>query len=525
MPGRWRVRLAGLRGWRRGAAAALLGVGAALALPPFWALPLLLVSIPGLLALIGSARGWRGALAAGFWFGFGYHVAGLYWITEAILFQAARFWWLVPIAVPGVAAALAVFVAVPCAVAWRARPGWRRLLVLAGAWVLGDLARQFVLTGFPWNPLGSAWELPGWLGSVFIQPAALVGVPGLTLFTLLLAGAPSLGRRASLPMLAALLVWGGYGALRLRAAATAPPAFAAVLVQGAVPEGQKLDRASALAIFEHYLDLTRRGAAQARARDPGLPVAVIWPETASPFLLDEDRNARAAIAEAAGPGAVTLAGSVRFGADQRPRNSLVAIGPDGETLAIYDKWHLVPFGEYQPSWANIGIQLIPGGGFAPGPGPRTLHLPGLPPVGPLICYEAIFPGHVIDAADRPAWMVNITNDGWFGNSSGPRQHLAAARMRAVEEGLPLLRAANTGISAAFDAHGRELARIGMEVSGTADIALALPPSPPTLFARYGLLIPLGAGSLALLLGLVLSITKISRDDDGDRIRKETSLAA
>src|SRR5262249_31572203 len=157
-------------------------------------------------------------------------------------------------------------------------------------------------------------------------------------------------------------------------------------------------------------------------------------------------------------------------------------------VAIYDKWHLVPFGEYQPSWMPLPIQVVPGGGFASGPGPRTLHAPGIPPAGALICYEAIFPGQVVDETDRPDWMVNVTNDAWFGNSTGPRQHLAAARVRAVEEGLPLLRAANTGITAAFDAFGREQGRIGMGQSGT--LLVNLPGKlTPTPFARAGLVIP------------------------------------
>jgi len=160
----------------------------------------------------------------------------------------------------------------------------------------------------------------------------------------------------------------------------------------------------------------------------------------------------------------------------------------------------VPFGEYQPSWFPLPIQVVPGGGFQSGPGPRTLHVPGLPAVGPLICYEAIFPGEVVDAADRPAWMVNITNDAWFGNSTGPRQHLAAARLRAVEEGLPLLRAANTGISAAFDPRGHELVRLGMNRAGM--LIVDLPPAlPPSLFARLGLLIPALIGCAALGLGM------------------------
>jgi apolipoprotein N-acyltransferase len=167
---------------------------------------------------------------------------------------------------------------------------------------------------------------------------------------------------------------------------------------------------------------------------------------------------------------------------------MIAINPDGEIGGIYDKWHLVPFGEFQPNWLPLPIQIVPGGGFAHGAGPQTLRLPGLPPFGVLICYEAIFPAEMVDRANRPAWLVNITNDAWFGNSSGPRQHLAAARLRAVEEGMPLFRAANTGISAAFDAYGRELGRLGMGETGL--LIRQLPgPVVPGPFARFGLWIP------------------------------------
>jgi len=488
--------LAALRGWRACGAAAALGALAAGALPPLHVLPLLLVAVPGLLALIGGQPRARGAALVGFCFGFGHHVVGLYWITEAILFEAARFWWLVPLAVPGLAIILAPFIALPCALAWCARPGWRRVAVLAGGWVLADLARQFVGTGFPWNPLGSVWAVPGAFGTVALQPAAWVSVHGLTLVTLLLAATPALGRRAMAAGIGVLALWGVAGVVRLNLATPAPPpGLDVVLVQGDVPEGHKWDRTLARTTFDHYLALTYAGVAEARP-----PAVVVWPESASPFLLDQDAAARAAIEAAAG-GAPALIGSVRFDAAGRPRNSLMVLGGDGPPLTIYDKWHLVPFGEYQPDWFPLPIQVVPGGGFAAGPGPVTLHVPGLPPVAPLICYEAIFPGQVVDEADRPDWMVNVTNDAWFGDSSGPRQHLAAARLRAVEEGLPLMRAANTGISAGFDAFGRELGRRGMDQAGV--LALPLPgPLPPTLFARFGLWAPFLLAALVLLAGLL-----------------------
>ena len=489
------ARLAALRGWRADAAAALGGALSAVALPPLFGLPALWIGIPVLLCLVRGARGPAVAARRGWWFGFGLHLIGLYWITEAILIEAARFWWLVPFAVPGLAAILALFIAVPAAVAWWASPGWRAALTLAGAWVLGDLARQFVATGFPWNPLGSVWEFPGRWGDIMIQPASLVGVHGMTLATVLLAATPLLGRAWRIGGVALLALWCGFGIVRLDRELPPGPDLTVLLIQGNVAQGQKWDRGLMVSIFRRYLDLTR----QAVARAEGHPAVVVWPETASPALLQTDAQARQLIAEAAG-GATALVGSVRFDEAERPRNSLFALGATGLIEAIYDKWHLVPFGEYQPDWFPGAFQVVPGGGFASGPGPRSLHIPGVPTLGPLICYEAIFSHQVIDEADRPAWMVNVTNDAWFGNSAGPRQHLAAARLRAVEEGLPLLRAANTGISAAFDSRGHELGRIEMQMTGILPVRLPASLAMP-LYARMGLILPSGAAVIALLTGL------------------------
>ena len=473
----------GLSGFRSDAVAMGLGATAALALPPLHILPVLLVAIPGLIRLIDTARTPMVALRRGWWFGVGFHLIGLYWITEAILVEAARFWWLIPLAVPSLAGVLAVFVGLAAMAARFADPGWRRALALAGAWTLLDIARQFVLTGFPWNPLGSVLALPGYAGDVLIQPAAWIGVHGLTLGIMLLAALPVLGwrwRSAGLALVAAGIA---VGVIRLSQTLPEAPDVTVVLVQGNVAQGRKWDRSLVLDVFHRYLRLT----ADAVARAGNGTVVVIWPETATPFALQTDAAARAAITDA-GTQTISLIGAVRFGSDDRPRNSLFAMLPGGDVADVYDKWHLVPFGEYQPDWLPMGVQLVPGGGFGRGDGPRTLHLPGVPPVGPLICYEAIFSGEIVNDRDRPGWLVNVTNDAWFGDSSGPRQHLAASRFRAVEEGLPLMRAANTGISAAFDPMGREIARLGINVQGS--VTVRLPPSlVPTAFARFGLSIP------------------------------------
>jgi apolipoprotein N-acyltransferase len=496
--------LAKLRGWRADLAAFGFGAASAAALPPLHVIPVLLLSIPALLALISAAPTWRAAARRGWWFGLGHHVLGLYWITEAILFEAARYWWLVPIAVPMIAGVLAVFVAIPAGIARLAMPGWRRAATLAGVWVLSDMARQFVLTGFPWNLWGTVWAVPGPVGDLFLQPASLIGAQGLSLLTLLLACSPALSWRFRWAGMAMLAVWAGYGAIRLSQSEPLRAGVTAIVVQGNVAQGQKWDRELALSIFRRYLDLTAAALGQAGS---GAKV-VIWPETAVPFLLDQDEGVRSAIAAVVG-GTPALVGSVRFGEDRRPRNTLFAMLGGGIVAARYDKWHLVPFGEYQPDWLPLPIQVVPGGGFAKGAGPQTLHVAGLPPVGAMICYEAIFGSEIVDPADRPKWLVNITNDAWFGNSAGPRQHLAAARLRAVEEGLPLMRAANTGISAGYDAWGRELGRIGLNQTGT--LTMALPGAlPPTLFAQLGLWVP---GLLALILP-VLSLSRRYRKAKG-----------
>lgn len=485
--------LQGCQGWagrRPLLAALLLGLAATLALPPVHAVPVLLLAVPGLLWLLGRAGGWRRAALLGFVWAWGHHVAGVYWVTSAILKDLEHFWWLVPLAAPALAVPLALF-AVPAAVlAWWLPPGWRRVLGFAGAFVLGELARGWMFTGFPWNLIGTVWAF----AALPVQGAALVGVHGLSLATLLAAGTPLLGWRCRAGAMAGLMLFALYGAVRLLRPEPEAAGVRLVLVQGNIAQEMKWEPAQRRANFQRYLDLTVQGVAGAPA---GAPLAVIWPETASPFLLAQDPDAMRMAAAALPPGALLLAGTVR--ADWTPegrlaqvRNSLVVLNHQGEVLGAYDKAHLVPFGEYAPLSGWLPVRLAPGGSggvdFFAGPGPETVAVPGLPPFGGMICYEAIFPGAAV-GAPRPRWIVNITNDSWFGESAGPWQHLAAVRLRAVEEGLPLARAAQSGISAVFDARGRRLAMLGLGRAGTVVTALpgALEPPP---FARLGLGLPL-----------------------------------
>jgi apolipoprotein N-acyltransferase len=485
--------------------ALLLGLIAALALPPTYILPALWIGLPGLIWLVGRARTAREAGLIGLAFGFGLNLVGLYWITEPILIEAAQFWWLVPFAVPGLSLMVGVFIAVPCALAWRAPAGLARILVLAGSWTLADLGLQFAFTGFPWNLWGTDVALPGLIGTVLIQPAAWIGVLGLTLLVVLAASLPALGRRGVIASLVMMLVWAGAGAARLASAHPAVPAAMVGIIQGDGAAEFVSDRAAALALFRRYLALSKAAVARAQAEDGArLPVVLLWPETASPFLLQTDAGARQAIAETVGPGVSVIAGMLRFGTGNSIYNSLGVVQGPGPLVAYYDKWHLVPFGEYQPAW--LPFQILPGQGFSRGPGPETLHIPGLPPVGPIICYESVFSGQIIKQSDRPMWIALSTNDAWFGNSSGPRQHLAASRLRAVEEGLPLARAANTGISALFDASGRQVERLGMERQG-----ILVAPLPgalgPTMFSRLGLWAPTLLALVTVLAGLAVALRR------------------
>lgn len=490
-----------LQGWRRAAAACLLGALATGAMPPISHWLLLFPAFTGLLLLLESARSPKAAFWDGWCFALGFFTTGLYWIANALLIDAAAFWWMVPFAVLGLPAFLALFVGASTA-AWRwLAPG--PILggpLLAALWSLAELARGHLLTGFPWNLIGYAW----WERPEPLQGMALIGAYGLGFVSVLAATAPAAlrgrdprrmvaGGLAILP-LAGLAVWGH---ARLSEAPVAMvPDVRLRLVQPSIPQAIKMNLDDRIASFERLLDLSARPAAQP-------PTALIWPETATPFLLEREPNARAAIVELLAPGSSALIGTPRavIGPDGAPLyyNGLVALDSDDLVRGVYDKFHLVPFGEYVPLRGVLPIETVANRNtdYAFGVGPRSLRVPGVPPVGPLICYEAIFPGAALDPDDRPNWLLNITNDAWYGASSGPYQHFVIVAARAIEEGLPMVRVANSGISGVIDPYGRVSARLGLDQTGILDAALPEKLAAPPLYARYGNA-PLGL-ALALLI--------------------------
>jgi len=472
----------------------LWGLASALALPPVHLLPVLLFSVPAFLRLIEAAESKKQLVLIGWTFGFGLNLAGLYWITEPILTEVQVFWWLVPLAAPLLAFAVAFYSIIPAFAAWLVPPGIGRLLVLSGAWVGSDLLRQFAFSGFPWNLWGTDWVMPGMAGDIFIQLAALIGVHGMTLCTVFIAGLPLFGGRGLAAALALLIAWAGFGIAHLRLPVQ-PTGVTLALVQPEFPVPGSYDRAALVARWRTLLAMSHAGIVSGAT-------AVVWPEGSSPWLLDTDSAARAQLAAVTGLTPV-LAGTLRVVGNTDFRNSLVVTEGPGPALSIYDKWKLVPFGEYMPKWIPLKITPdILGDGFTPGPGPATETVPGLPPFGPLICYEAIFSGEIVDEKHRPQFLLNVTDDSWFGNSAGPRQHFADARLRAVEEGLPLARDANSGISAMIDSFGRVDALLPLNVQGV--LVAPLPGAlRPTLYSRFGLSIPGLLAVVFTLAGLLL----------------------
>jgi apolipoprotein N-acyltransferase len=496
-------------GWKRALIALVAGALSALAMAPFDAWPVLFITFPVLVWLIdGAAAGrYRGVPAAaltGFWFGLGYFVPGLYWIGYAFLVDADTFAWLMPFAVLGLPAYLALFPAIGCALA---RLIWTRdasrILALAATLTVSEWLRGHVLTGFPWNTFGYALSAP----LALAQSASLVGLWGMTLIAVAIFASPATlidsGRRGGrpwLPPVAALLLliaMGTFGAVRLTRHPTAMvPNLKLRIMQPNLQQDVKFNYSAKAEVMRKYLALSDR-ASGPRATGVHDVNILIWPESAFPFFLTREPDALAEIANLLQPATVLITGSVR--APDLPRNarvtraynSIYVIDHDGSILSVYDKLHLVPFGEYLPLQGlmeRLGFEQLTKvqGGFIPGTVSHNMDIPHAPRALPLICYEAIFPGNVAaqNDEDRPGWIVNLTNDGWFGISTGPHQHLQQAQWRAIEQGLPLVRAANTGISAVIDPLGRNIAELGLGIEGVLDSSLPAAIA-PTIYARSG----------------------------------------
>lgn len=513
---RFVLALSNLTRWRRMGAAFLAGAVSVASMAPLHLWPVLLVTFPVFVWLLDgcyahgaiSRRSLLAGAATGWAFGFGFFLAGLYWIGHAFLVEAEIFAWLMPFAVTLMPAGLALFFALAAAMAgplWR--PGPARVVALAVAIAITEWLRGNVLTGFPWNAPGYA--LTG--SDAMMQWASLFGLYSLTLLAVLIFAAPASAwgpgltgsvspvKRFGFPFLMLLLLAGagGWGKWRLH---NAPVSFVEGvrlrIVQPNIAQKEKWKPENRAAIFQRLMEVSRNG-------NPGLRIKgvthLLWPESALPFLLEETPEALNAIAAMLTKGSVFITGAARAERDVDAVtgltkrldifNSLLVMDDKARVLSKYDKAHLVPFGEYLPfqkTLESLGLQQLARkiGGFAPGTGPRLTMAPNIPPFVALICYEIIFPGAIREPGPAPQWLLNVTNDAWFGDSPGPAQHFHQARVRAVEQGLPLVRVANTGISAVTGPYGRIVARLPRGQAAAMDVRLPRA-APDTVFVKWG----------------------------------------
>jgi apolipoprotein N-acyltransferase len=486
-------------GWRRRSIAFVAGAFSALAMAPINAWPLLFLTFPILVWLIDGigGRGWSAIVAAaaiGWWFGFGYFLAGLYWIGYAFLVDAPTFGWLLPFAVIGLPAVLAFYTAFGFGLArafWL--PGALRLFALGISLTAAEWLRGHMFTGFPWNVFGYALTSP----LALAQAASVFGIWGLTFIAIVaFASAATITddpgqTRRWLPFVLAVLVLSaltGFGLARLAGTPTnVVDGVQLRIMQPNLQQDVRFNYSAKQLVLDRYQALSAR---------QGLDrvTYLIWPESPFPFFLTREADALAQIARMLPQGTLLLTGAMRLADPNNPAesgvyNSIYAIDNQAAIRAVYDKVHLVPFGEYLPFadvLERLGLQTLTEqrGGFLAGDRHRLMALPGAPRMLPLICYEIIFPGEIASTEDRPGWIVNVTNDGWFGNSGGPYQHLQQARVTAIEQGVPVARAANTGISAVIDPVGRIVASLPLDSEGVLDAPLPRPIGVP-LYARLG----------------------------------------
>ncbi len=481
-----------VRGWRAALLLFVAGFCAALSLPPIGQWWLLLLTFPVIVLRIENTRSLRSSILEGWFFGFGYFCNALHWIGFAFLIDAATYLWMMPFAVGGLAAAMAGYWGIASAAAFVLRKlGWQVASIFPVCLALAEWLRGHLLTGFPWAAPGLAADGMGG----FVQLASVIGMPGLTLLLILLSTTwlqllrPALNREKYFAAsIVALCLFGWlWGSWRVE---QTPVNFVAGvglrIVQPNISQDDKWRSDNTSKIFDELI-------ADSFLDDgSNIPIThIIWPESAVPFLLAESKGARAILKANLDGTKILITGAIRRSApdpDAQYFTSILVIGATDQVLATYDKWRLVPGGEYLPfAWLlePLGFKklvTLPGA-FTAGSGPKTVEVPGAGKTGLIICYEVIFPNLLVEPDNRPNWIVNVTNDGWFGNSTGPYQHLAQARLRAIEQGLPIVRAANSGISAIIDPIGRvhQATKLTERAILSSRLPSPLPPPPYSLF--------------------------------------------
>ena len=472
----------------------IYGLAGCLAFAPYFIFPILWVGF-AVLGAKNNRAGHKESFFNAFWLGAGLGVTGMNWLSHAMLLGDGYYAWLVPLIWIGFGLFFGLYYGLSALLASFAKPGLTRWFAFAGWFGIMEWVRGWAFSGFPWNVVGNIWN--GYLP--ILQVVSVIGVYGLGILTILLFTTPNFARKlkptimaiGALALIYALGAWRLYDApkdsvwgMKLR------------VVQPNVPCTLKWDPNEAQNNLNKLIRLSRENNQDI--------THVIWPESAVSFLINYHERARLQLMAAVRQGAVLITGAMRA-VDPKARsvaNSLVVLDDLANIRSYFDKAHLVPFGEYTPLRGILPLEkFVPfDSDIIAGPGPRTILVEKAPPAAPLVCYEAIFPGATVQKKHRPAWIINVTNDGWYGFSAGPHHHFAMAQTRAVEEGLPLVRSANTGISGVVDAYGRVWNRLEFGQEGVVDAALPKA-IPATLFAQYGNVLPLLLAAFLILISL------------------------
>ncbi len=484
------------------------GALSVLALPPYYIFPLLFITFSWLLLCLSKATSGKQAFAYGYWFGFGWFACGFSWVGNALLIDIAAFGWLYPITLFASGAFFGLFTGIPAYCVYYLKKPYAQWLGFASFWVIFEWIRSFILTGFPWNLLGSVLAF----SPQTIQMASVFGTYGLSLLVLLAASAPALtliyrNKKSMFFSVTAIFVISAFiyafGTWRIKTVSDETSDINIRIVQPSIPQTMKWNKASLENNFLEYIRLSK-------SQPLDNIDFVIWGETATPYPLDIATQYRELITEAVPPKGYLVTGLVRYefenAYDYHPLNSMFILNKQGEIIDFYDKSHLVPFGEYLPlrkflpNWIKPITQTV--SDFKSGKAHKIFHLKNYPSFGALICYEIIFPAQIINPSNKPQFLINLTNDGWYGDSSGPRQHLVSTQLRATEEGITIIRAANTGISAIIAPTGKITASLPLNQKNILDAPLPKQLTIPTLYGKYGNKIPLTLCLVNILLALL-----------------------
>ena len=462
---------------------ALCGFGAALAMAPMFYWPLMIIGLGGLYLCQKNCKKPIHAFLCGWVFGFLYFVVSLRWIGNALLVEGNEYAWAYPLAISGLPALLAFFPAIACYLARKLTKEniIHNLICIIILLSTMEWLRGFIFTGFPWNLYGYAW------GDTLeiLQILSLIGAYGLTLLTVIwgvLFGAifaKEIKPNHKIAFVVLILVSAagiyGYGTNRLNNAETIAPEdnLSIKIVQPNIDQADKWKRDKMMDNYERLLSLSSYQSAGGKAETPDKTTWIIWPETAISFHQLYNEYTKSLLRDMLGvyPHDVYIIGGILLRNEENGSysNSIVILDKNADIIARYDKSHLVPFGEYIPFQKWIPIETVSGfSGFQAGQGITTLALPNGKTISPLICYEILFPGSVVQDNNKPDFIVNVTNDAWYGRSAGPEQHLLKARFRAIEENTPVIRAANTGYSALIDGYGRYVLRTNLFEAKQAD---------------------------------------------------------